>query len=99
MASMTSQGDLNNTAAARPSAVIPPDLINSKQTLAIQVSEDDAPVRKAYRPFLLDDEITKNDWISNLELSTVMKMVEEELKGNNGDRLKVLVLFGSMRRR
>lgn len=99
MASIISQGDLNNTSAARPSAVIAPDPTNSKPTLAIPLSEDDAQVRKAYRPFLLDDEITKNDWISKLELSTALNMVEEELKRSNGDRLKVLVLFGSMRRR
>ncbi len=100
MASMTtSQGDLNNTAAARPSTVIAPDLTDLKRTLAIPVSEDDALVRKAYRPFLLDDEVTKNDWVSELELSTVLKMVEGELKRSSGDRLKVLVLFGSMRRR
>ncbi len=62
MASMTtSQGDLNNTAAARPSAVIAPDLTDLKRTLAIPIFEDDALVRKAYRPFLLDDEVTKND--------------------------------------
>ncbi len=99
MASSTSQGDLNNTAAARPTVAIVPDLINISHTLAIGASEDDPRVRKAYRPFLLADQITKSDWIGKLELSTAMKMMEQELKRSNDDRLKVLMLFGSMRRR
>ena len=99
MATISSQGDLNNTAAARPAVVISPDLTNSFRTLAIPASEDDVQIRKAYRPFILNNQITRNDWIAKLELSTAMKMVEEELRQNNGDRLKVLVLFGSMRRR
>ncbi len=99
MASISSQGDLNNTAAARPSVVIAPDLTNAKRTLAIPPSQDDEQIRKAYRPFLLDDNVTQVDWVSKLELSTAIRMVEEEMKRSNGDRLKVLVLFGSMRRR
>ena len=99
MARNTSQGDLNNIAAARSAVVISPDLTNSTQTLAIPASEDDAQIRKAYRPFILNDQITKDDWIAKLELSTAMKMVEEDLRRTDGDRLKVLVLFGSMRRR
>lgn len=92
-------GDLNNTQAARAFVEIAPDLKYLKRTLAIPPSEDAKDVRKAYRPFLLDDEISSNDWVSKLELSTAMKMVEQELKSTEGDRLKVLVLYGSMRAR
>ena len=99
MASSTSQGDLDNTAAARPTVAIAPDLTNISRSLAIEASEDDPRIRKAYRPFMLSDEITKADWVAKLELSTALKMVEQELKRSNGDRIKVLVLFGSMRRR
>ena len=99
MASNTSQDDLNNTAAARPAVMISPDFTNPTRTLAIPASKDDAHIRRAYRPFILNDQITKNDWIAKLELSIAMQMVEEELRRSNGDRLKVLVLFGSMRRR
>ena len=100
MASNTSShGDLNNTAAARPTVTIVPDLTDLKRTLAVPASEDATQIRNSYRPFLLSDEITNNDWIAKLELSTIMKMVEEDLRRSGGDRLKVLVLFGSMRRR
>ena len=95
----SSQGDLNNTAAVRPSAFIAPDPTLAGRTLAISTSEDEIRIRRAYRPFLLPDEIAKNDWIAKLELSTAIKMVEEDLKRSNGDRLKVLILFGSLRRR
>ncbi|KAJ9669634.1 hypothetical protein H2201_000017 [Coniosporium apollinis] len=95
----TSSGDLNNTKAARAFVEIAPDLKYLKRTLAIPPSEDAKDIRGAYRPFLLDDEISSNEWVSRLELSTAMKMVEQELKSTDGDRLKVLVLYGSMRAR
>jgi arsenic resistance protein ArsH len=55
-------------------------------------------IRKAYRPFLLNPEVTSTDWISKLELSTVAKLAEEDLQ-KSGERLKVLVLYGSLRER
>ncbi|KAK9233953.1 flavoprotein-like protein [Lipomyces kononenkoae] len=67
--------------------------------LAIPPAEDDSEIRGAYRPFLLDDETAKNDWIAQLELSTAMKMVQEDLQNTRRDRIKVLVLYGSMRSR
>ena len=99
MAMTSSHGDLNNTAAVRPPAFIAPDPILARRALAIPASEDDPNVRGAYRPFLLPDGIVKDDWIAKLELSTAIKMVEEDWKRNGGDRIKVLVLFGSLRRR
>lgn len=92
-------GDLNNTSAARRKVDIEPDAAYLDRTLAIPASKDDADVREKYRPFLRDESIANTDWIAKLELSTVMKMAEEDIKRNGGDRLKVLVLYGSMRSR
>ncbi|OCK93534.1 arsenate resistance ArsH [Cenococcum geophilum 1.58] len=93
----SSTGDLNNTQAARAPIEIKPDLSFVERTFAISASEDIPEVREAYRPFLMNDKVASSDWIAKLELSTAMKMVEEDLKRTGGDRLKVLVLFGSMR--
>lgn len=93
----SSTGDLNNTQAARAPIEIKPDLSFVERTFAISASEDIPEVREAYRPFLKNDKVASSDWIAKLELSTAMKMVEEDLKRTGGDRLKVLVLFGSMR--
>ncbi|KAK9321291.1 flavoprotein-like protein [Lipomyces orientalis] len=92
---MSSCGDLNNTNAARLVMEIEPDLAYLGRTLAIPAVEDNSEVRSAYRPFLLGCETANNDWIARLELSTAMKMAEEEMKRT--DRLKVLVLYGSTR--
>ena len=93
-------GDLNNTSAARKSVFIKPDELYMHKSLAIPYAEDtiEAEVRKAYRPFVLSPEIMNNDWISKLELSTAMRMADEEIC-RTGDRLKVLVLYGSLRSR
>lgn len=92
-------GDLNNTSAARQTVELDVDPSYAGRTLSIPASEDDAETRKSYRPFLLDEDVTKDDWIAKLELSTALKMAEEELKRSGGDRLKVLVLYGSLRNR
>lgn len=68
------------------------------QTLAVAEEDDDPHVRSKYRPFLLDDETTATDWVSQLELETVEKLVKQDLH-QTGTRLKILVLFGSLRRR
>ena len=91
-------GDLNNTNAARPTIEIRADPAYLRRSIAIADSDDDAEVRMKYRPFLLDAKTTHEDWVSNLELATVTKMAEQDLKAT-GERLKVLVLFGSLRRR
>ncbi|OBT53472.1 hypothetical protein VE04_05388 [Pseudogymnoascus sp. 24MN13] len=95
---MRTNGDLNNTSAAREVARIDIDAAHSYRSLAISEAEDDATIRKSYRPFLLSPEITSTDWISKLELSTVVKLAEEDLH-KTGERLKVLVLYGSLRER
>ncbi|TQB76417.1 hypothetical protein MPDQ_000241 [Monascus purpureus] len=67
------------------------------KSLALSPSEDDAAIRRKYRPFILSDD-TADDWISILELTSVLDMAENDLRNTN-DRLKVLVLYGSLRRR
>ncbi|CBY00878.1 similar to arsenical resistance protein ArsH [Plenodomus lingam JN3] len=56
-------------------------------------------MRTTYRPFLLDHTNAEDDWISQLELSTVLKMVDLNVLKRGEDRLKVLVLYGSLRER
>jgi len=67
-------------------------------SLAIQNAEDDAEIRAKYRPFLLDPEVEATDWISQVELDTVISIAEKDLE-KTGSRLKVLVLYGSLRKR
>lgn len=59
-------------------------------------NEEDYDAR--YRPFLLDDRTRSTDWISALELDTVTKMAQQDLLAT-GQPLRVLVLYGSLRRR
>jgi hypothetical protein len=92
-------GDLNNTAAARTVAEITADAAYRNVSLAIPVNEDDAHIRKTYRPFLLDSAHAEQDWIARLELSTALKMVESQILKSGGERLRILVLHGSMRTR
>lgn len=69
----------------------------SHKSLAIPSSEDGSDIRQKYRPFILDDDITE-DWVSSLDLATVVDMAEQNLRVTN-QRLRVLVLYGSLRRR
>jgi hypothetical protein len=66
--------------------------------LAIAASEDDAEIRTKYRPFLLDPEVEATDWISQLELDTAISTSSADIE-KTGARLKVLVLYGSLRKR
>ena len=92
-------GDLNNTAAARVHIQLEVDPAYQLRSFPIPLSEDDAEIRKLYRPFLLDQAVTTSDWVSRLELSSTLKMVEAEIISKKEDRLKVLVLYGSLRSR
>jgi arsenic resistance protein ArsH len=96
---LLSNGDLNNISAARPVAEIAVDPAFALHSLAILESEDDHEIRQQYRPFMLPEEIANSDWVANLELSTVMKLAYEEMHRINGGRLRVLVLYGSLRQR
>jgi arsenic resistance protein ArsH len=98
MATVTN-GDLNNTSAERLRSQISTDLTYRNISLAIESSQDEALIRQSYRPFLLEDARSDQDWVAQLELSTVLKMVELQVLRSGGDRLKVLVLHGSMRKR
>ncbi|KAM3078882.1 hypothetical protein ACMFMF_003812 [Clarireedia jacksonii] len=94
----TSIGDLNNTSAMRAVALPPIDPSYARRSLALPEEDDDPIVREKYRPFLLDPQITASDWVSRLELSTALKMAEAGMQ-TTGERLKVLVLYGSLRKR
>ena len=72
------------------------DSANSDRSLAIAQCDDHFEIRKKYRPFLLST--TTTDWVNELELDSVMTMAEHNMT-STGERLKVLVLFGSLRRR
>lgn len=74
-------------------------VFDAKSELQIPETHDDASTRHKYRPFLLDERVAKNDWISKLELDTVEDMVQSDLAATGGDRIRVLVLFGSLRSR
>jgi arsenic resistance protein ArsH len=69
----------------------------SYRTLALSPSEDSPDIRQKYRPFILDDNSTE-DWVNELDLATAADMAENNLRVTN-QRLKVLVLYGSLRKR
>lgn len=95
----TVNGDLNNTQVLRKTTEILPDPAYARRTLAPASQDDDAAIRAKYRPFLLLDEVAGSDWVAQLELSTALKMAEADISAMGGDRLKVLVLYGSLRAR
>lgn len=92
-------GDLNNTSAERTRTGTTIDPAYRTTSLAIPNAQDDTTMRTTYRPFLLDHTNAEDDWISQLELSTVLKMVDLNVLKRGEDRLKVLVLYGSLRER
>jgi len=92
-------GDLNNTEVLRKTVALPPDPAYLRTSLAIPEDQDDKSVRANLRPFVLSEDVTSNDWVSKLELSTALKMAEADMERTGGDRLKVMVLYGSMRSR
>ncbi|KAL9126008.1 MAG: hypothetical protein Q9217_004872 [Psora testacea] len=94
----SAKGDNNNFSAMRPTSTLVTDPQYAYRSLAIPQEEDDPCIRKAYRPFLLNDVVTKKDWIDSLELLTATGMAEENL-ARTGHRIRVLVLTGSLRKR
>jgi arsenic resistance protein ArsH len=96
---MNGHGDLNNIHAARAAAQLTVDPAYAHRTFAIDAQEDDPTIRSTYRPFLLPDEFQADDWIAKLELSTVLRLVESEILLKKQDRLRILVLYGSLRSR
>ncbi|GJN76092.1 arsenic resistance protein ArsH [Purpureocillium lilacinum] len=69
------------------------------RSLAIGPDEDDCQIRELYRPFLLPDAFAADDWVAHQELSTALKMVESQILDKQQDRLRILVLYGSLRSR
>jgi len=92
------QGDLNNTSSMRQIEEIHADPEFAYRSLAIPPEEDDAETLTKYRPFLLDNAIASQDWVAKLELATVTEMSHNDI-AKTGSRLKVLVLYGSLRNR
>lgn len=92
------QGDLNNTSSMRQTEEIRANSDFAYQSLAIPVEEDEPETANKYRPFLLDSAIAAEDWVSKLELATVTEMAHDDI-AKTGQRLRVLVLYGSLRRR
>jgi hypothetical protein len=84
-----------STRSGRPVAHVKHDTLVGSFSLAIPEWDDDLHIRELYRPFILDE--TK-DWISDLELEEVMHMAEGNIR-ETGERLKILVLYGSLRQR
>lgn len=93
-----SNGDLNNTSSMRVSKRPKIDPAFIFRSLAISISADDDKIRQKYRPFLLDPAVESSDWVSNLELATAAKMAYQDLE-QTGERLRVLILYGSLRQR
>ena len=78
----------------------PPTL--TPHTLALPETDDDPTIRQKYRPFLTTPQQAEeqSDWTNSLELTTVLSMVQHDLhKPSSQGRLKVLVLYGSLRSR
>ena len=99
---MHGHGDLNNVHAARAAGYLDVDPDYNGHSLAICATDDDKSVRDRYRPFLLSESLTGNanaDWVAQLELSTTLKMVETQILARGLDRLRILVLYGSLRSR
>ncbi|KAL3436554.1 flavoprotein-like protein [Aspergillus tetrazonus] len=90
----TSARLISSRRMAGPNGTLDAHVLASR-SLALPESEDDISVRHKYRPFLLKDD---NDWVSELELTTVLDLAEKDLRQTNS-RLRVLVLYGSLRRR
>lgn len=92
-------GHLSSIEALRHTTKQPLDLVPARRTLAVPESEDDRTTRATYRPFLHSVDVASCDWIAKLELTAALKMAEADLERSGGERLKVMVLFGSLRSR
>jgi arsenic resistance protein ArsH len=96
---MNGHGDLNNSHAGRTAITLAADPAHAYRSLALDSNQDDVEIRKQYRPFLFDGSLSADDWISQLELSSAIKMVQSEILDQGLDRIRILVLYGSLRTR
>lgn len=94
----TTNGDLNNTSSMRATEAPIRDPKFAYLSLGITSSEDDPEIRARYRPFLFSNDLHQDDWISHLELATATEMSYNDIQ-RTGTRLRVLVLYGSLRKR
>lgn len=78
-------------------APAPSTAAGMSKTLAIPSHKDDEEIRTKYRPFLLANEVEDTDWVSELELDEALDMARENIE-SAGSRLKVPVLYGSLRK-
>lgn len=89
-----------------PGGITTTESINSVPTvkkfemqLPLSAEQDEHDIREKYRPFLRHFPRSDGpDWIQDLELDTVTEMSRANL-AHTGSRLKVLVLYGSLRKR
>lgn len=95
---LLSRRGLNYIGAARPFVTMTGGADSGHRSLAIRECDDEPRIREKYRPFLLEKEDNKPDWVDDLELDTVTAMAAENMQ-RTGERLKVLVLYGSLRQR
>ena len=84
-----------SSAAVQPNSTTPS--FDIPVSLAIPEAEDSSDIRRKYRPFILEEGAAE-DWVNRLELTTAMDMAAQQLAKSN-NRLKILVLYGSLRRR
>ncbi|KAJ9427962.1 hypothetical protein FOXG_01328 [Fusarium oxysporum f. sp. lycopersici 4287] len=96
---MNGHGDLNNSHAGRTAVELTPNPAYAYRSLAIDPSDDVSEIREKYRPFILEDKYIKDDWVAELELSTAIQMVQSKILDEGLDRLRILVLYGSLRSR
>lgn len=71
---------------------------STPSSLAIPESPEELELKEKYRPFLNGPEIDSSDWVSQLELDPVFNLAKENQE-RTGERLKILVLYGSLRSR
>jgi arsenic resistance protein ArsH len=97
--SEVAQGDLNNTESMRKVDKILANPESAHLSLAIPANEEhEADTRAKYRPFLPDGAVAADDWVAKLELATVTEMAQRDIAAT-GERLRILVLYGSLRSR
>lgn len=94
----STNGDLNNTASMRMTLKPERHPDFAYRSLSIPASMDEPTIRSRYRPFLLPDNVQQQDWVSKLELATVTELAYNDLR-ITGERIRVLILYGSLRRR
>ncbi len=98
---MDGHGDLGNTRVGRAAVELTPGPPHRSLSLTIDALEDNQLIRDRYRPFLQPGNCLDGgeDWITQLELGTVLEMVQTGILDRGLDRLKILVLYGSLRKR